>query len=209
MTRSLLISILLSAALTIGVAPLIAYAQQGPPSGQYDDMMGLDNQRGRGNALSEQKREEIRNKIETVRIWRLTEQLKLDTATSAKLASLLTSFDQQRKGVMQEQAAGMRELRLQLKSQKPDEAKIKSALDRIVKNQSLMQGLREQEWKGLQSILTFEQQARFLLFQQEFRREMQNMIVNARTGNRGRGPLGGRGRDNGPEGGQMRPPAEE
>lgn len=205
MIRTFLISILLSAAVTIGVAPLIAYAQQGPPGGQHDDMMGLDHQ-PRGNALSEQKREEIRNKIETVRIWRLTEQLKLDTPTSAKLASILRSFDEQRKDIMQEQAAGMRELRLHLKSQKPDEAKIKSSLDRIVKNQNLMQGLREQEWKGLQGILTFEQQARFLLFQQEFRREMQNMIVNARTGNRGRSPMGGRGRGNGPEEGQMPSP---
>jgi Spy/CpxP family protein refolding chaperone len=206
MIRSFLLSILLSAAVTLGMAPLVAYAQQSPRGGQYDDMTEFDNQPGRGPALSEQKREEIRNKIETVRIWRLTEQLKLDTATSAKLASLLGPLDQQRQGVMQEQAAGMRELRLLLKSQKPDQTKIKSSLERIVKNQNLLQGLREQEWKGLQEILTVEQQARFLLFQQEFRREMQNMIVNARMGNR-RSPSGGRGRGPGMEsGGPMQSP---
>jgi Spy/CpxP family protein refolding chaperone len=206
MMRAYIISIALTVAAIGAVAPA-AFAQQAPPPGQYDDLVGPENQPGRGNALSEEKREEIRKKIETVRIWRLTEQLKLDTTASAKLASLMSSVDQQRRSIIQEQMMGMRELRITLKSQKPDEGQIKSLLDKMESNQRAQQELREREWKGLRDILTVEQQARFLLFQQEFRREMQRMISNARGGNRGRGPMAGQRRGNTP-GGQV-PPEEE
>ena len=76
-----------------------------------------------------------------------------------------------------------------LGSPKPDESKIKTVLDRLGKNQRTMQALRDKEFGGVKEILTIEQQARFLLFQQEFRREMQGMITNVRRG--GPGPRGG------------------
>ena len=167
----------------------LASARQVPPADRYDDMTGIDNPQAPGGEPSEEKREEVRKKIEAVRIWRLTEALKLDAPTSSKLSALLSSFEQQRMGIMREQMAAMRELRRMLKTPKPDESKIKSALDRLEKNQHAMQALRDKELGGVKEILTIEQQARFLLFQQEFRREMQGMISNARKGGpRGEGP---------------------
>jgi Spy/CpxP family protein refolding chaperone len=195
--RVSIIYLVLTTAIAIGAAAPAVFAQQGPPAGQHEDMPALENQPGRGNILSEEKREEIRKKIEVVRIWRLTEQLKLDTTTSAKLASLMSSIDEQRKGIIQAQMMSMRELRSTLKSQKLDEAKIKSLLDNLESNQLSMQKLRERQWKGLRDILTIEQQARFLLFQQAFRHEIQSMIANARSHGRGRGPMGGQRRGNG------------
>jgi Spy/CpxP family protein refolding chaperone len=198
--RGSIISVVLLTAIAVGAAVPAVFAQQGPPAGQYDEIPALKNRPGRGNILSDEKREEIRKKIETVRIWRLTEELKLDTTTSAKLASLMSSIDEQRKGLIQTQMMSMRELRSTLKSQKPDEAKIKSLLVNLEGNQRALQELRERQWKGLQDILTIEQQARFLLFQQAFRHEIQSMIANARGRGRGRGPMGGQGRGNGPGG---------
>jgi cytochrome c556 len=186
--------IFLALAAAIGIAAPSAPAQQ---AGSPDDIMGFENQPGQGGP-SPGKREEIRKKIETVRIWRLTEQLKLDAATGAKLAALLSSFDQQRQKMVQEQMATMRELRAFLKVQKPDEGKLKTALDALQKNQHALQGLRDSEISGLRDILTIEQQARFVLFQQEFRREMQSMISHARGAGRGKGPMAGPGRGNGP-----------
>ena len=167
----------------------LASARQGPPADRNDDMTGIDNPQAAGGEPSEEKREAVRKKIEAVRIWRLTEALKLDTPTSSKLSSLLSSFEQQRMGIMRQQMTAMRELRRMLKTPKPEESKIKSALDRLEKNQHAMQALRDKELAGVKEILTIEQQARFLLFQQEFRREMQGMISNARKGGpRGEGP---------------------
>ena len=85
----------------------------------------------------------------------------------------------------------MRELRVLLKAPKIDEISIKIDLDKLLKNQHAMQELRDKEYSGLKDILTIEQQARFVLFQQEFRHEIQRMIANARSGNRSRGPMAG------------------
>ncbi len=179
----LLLSFVLTAA-----AP--SFAQQVSRGALYDNDTGFENPPGRGNAQTEEKRQEIRKKIQAVWIWRLTEALKLDAATSAKLASIIGSFDRQRNDIMRDRRESMRELGLSLKSAKSDEVKLRSLLEKIEKNHQAMQGLREKEWKAMQDILTVRQQARFLVFQQQFGREMRNIIANARGG-AGRSPMGG------------------
>ncbi len=203
--RTRTIFILLTAAAIIYTVAPSAFAQQAPPAGQDDDMMGFDNQPGRGDSLSEKKREEIRKKIEAVRIWRLTEELKLDENTAAKLSAFLSSFDQQRRGIMRDQMSTIRELRHALKASKPDEPKLKAALDKLEKNRRAMQDIRDREIAGLRNILTIEQQARFLIFQQEFRREMQRMIAGARGGGPGKGGIGSGGGRGQLSGGPGRP----
>ena len=167
------------------------YAQNGTQPAQtgkqHDDAMGYEdsNPPGLGSPVSEKKRDEIRKKVEAVRIWRLTEALKLDATTSAKLSSLLNSLDQQRQTIQLGQMKAMREMRLALKAPKPDEAKLKSLIEKSQNDFHAMQELREKEMSGLKDILTIEQQARFLIFQQEFQREMRGMITGVRR--RGQG----------------------
>jgi Spy/CpxP family protein refolding chaperone len=162
---------------------------QAPPPDNPREEREFAPEQGPDAPPPEERREEIRKKIETIRIWRLTERLRLDTATIAKLAPFLGSLDQRRKEILQEQATTMRELDLLVKFSKPDEAKIKAALDRLEKNQQAIHETRRREIDGLKAILTVEQQARFLLFQQEFERELREMIAGARGGG---GPVGGR-----------------
>lgn len=145
---------------------------------------------GQGNPPSEERREEIRKKIEAIRIWRLTEELKLDAGSSARLASLLGPLDQKRRELLREQIELMKELRSSLRAARPDEGKIKSLLENFEHNNHAMQELRDREIKGLKEVLTTEQQARYLLFQQEFQREMREMISGARSGDQGRGGMG-------------------
>ncbi len=195
--RTRRIFMLLTAAAIIGSA-VPASAQQAP-SGRYDDMPGFDNQPGHGGRLSEEKREEIRKKIEAVRIWKLTEALKLDENTAAKLSAFLSSVDQQRRDIMREQMETMRELRQTLRSGKPEEPKLKAAIDKLEKNHHAMAEIRNREISGLKNILTTEQQARFLIFQQEFRRDIQRMISGARGNGPGRGGMrAGQGHGPGP-----------
>jgi Spy/CpxP family protein refolding chaperone len=106
----------------------------------------------------------------------------------------------------------MRELRLLLQSSKPDEAKLKAAIEKLEKNRRAMHEVRNKEFSGLKDILTTEQQARYLVFQQEFRREMRGMISGARGGGPGKGGMGmgpgnGQGRRGGPmQGGRVQQP---
>jgi len=191
MMKPIRIAILVIALLLPGI---VARAQQAPQGGPPMDDMFSDPDRG---PASEAKRDEVRKKIEAVRIYQLTEELKLDDTTSAKLSSLLSSVDQKRRDLQKEQMAGMRSLRDALKQAKPDESKIKQVLTKLEQNRRGMLDLRESEMKNLKDILTVEQQARFIVFQHDFQHNMRKMIAGARHGN-GPGKSGtGQGRPGG------------
>lgn len=191
MIRSFKITILVLALALFGLAGTAAYAQQGLAGGPDDDYTGYGNPRGK--QMSEQQQEKIRKRVETIRIWRLTERLKLDPATSAKLASLLSSLDEQKKKLMREHVQSMKTLRQALKVAKPDEGMLKDGIEKIEANRRALHELKDKEISSLKDILTTEQQARYLVFQQEFHREMRGMIAKARgnepgKGGRGQGP---------------------
>lgn len=134
--------------------------------------------------VSEKKNEEVRKKLDTVKIWRLTEQLKLDPETSIKVSSLLSSIDQQRKAVQREQMDSMKALRQSINAEKPDQNAIKMHLEKLDKSRHALNSLKDKEISGLKPLLSLEQQARYTLFNQEFRREMRSMIEDARGGGR-------------------------
>ncbi len=193
--RIILLSLLIAAS-----APEGAGAQDqmpgrrgGPPSGGFDD--GAE----RIAPPSEERREEIRKKMEAVRIWRLTEELKLDEKTSARFLPLLSSIEQRRREIIKQEMEAMQELRGVLDSRSPDEKRLKTALERLEKGQRDMAELREKELKAARDNLTIEQQARYIIFVQEFQREMLGMINRAREGGQnrsdgGEGMRGGKGR---------------
>lgn len=151
---------------------------------------------------SDQQWEDVRKKMEAVRMWRLTERLKLDEKTSARLAALLSSIDQKRGALMRENRQIVRDLGDLLKAEKPDEKKMKSAIDKYRKNQEEAADLKKKEAGGLRDILTVQQQAHYLVFQQEFQREMRGMIAGARGKGHGpgKGMRGGMGPGQGPGG---------
>src|SRR5574341_2027005 len=150
--------------ISLAMINMPAFAQRQMPRPPSDEEGEFAPDPGPGNPPSEERREEIRKKIEAVRIWRLTEELKLDANTAAKLSSVLSSFDRQRRDVMREQMMIMRDLRFSLKSSKPDKAKLKASLETLEKNHRAVQEFREKEFRALKDILTVEQQARFLIF---------------------------------------------
>jgi Spy/CpxP family protein refolding chaperone len=178
---------MIAAALTL--TGTIALAQQAPRGGSNQDEMGLDTQPGQWNPPSKEKREEIRKRVEAIRIYRLTGVLKLDEKTSARLASLLGAIDLQRRDLMDQNMDAMKELRSSLKTPHPSESKLKPILERLEKNHREMSELKDKELKGLKDILTVEQRARYIVFQRDFTREVRGMIAGAR-GN-GQGMRGG------------------
>jgi hypothetical protein len=195
------------AALLIAVT-MSAFGQQGAAStrsgGQNDksvSVQGVQNPRqpGRSGSMSAIKREEVRKKIAAVKIWRLTEALKLDANTSAKLSSLLSAIARQRRDIHREKTGAISFLRFTVRSPKPDSAKLKTYLDKLEKYHRAMHALTNREMRGLKNILTIEQQARYVVFQHEFTREMRGMIGGAHGnyGKSGRGYSGGSGRGGG------------
>ncbi len=177
-----------------------AFAQQrpmaGPMGGQYSgDETSADPGSDRAGPPSEERREAVRKKMEAVRIMRLTETLKLDEETAAKFIPLITSLEQKRRDLMGENQQTMRELREYLGAKNPDEKKLKSVMEKMEKNHQEVMKTREKEIEAAKGNLTVEQQAKYLLFEQDFMREMRGMITGARGGmGPGRGPGTGGGK---------------
>ncbi len=133
---------------------------------------------------SSEKREQIRKRIETLRMWKLTEELDLDEKTSARLFPVLGKYDKQRAKLQHTIRKDMRELRRSLRSDQ--DADYRGMLDRLEKNHKEMQSIKDAEIKELKTILTAKQQAQYLLFHMKFKREMRRIIDDSRgKGRRG------------------------
>lgn len=159
---------------------------------------------GRGRP-TEQQREEVRKKVEAVRLARLTETLQLDEKTAARFIPVITSIEQKRRALMKENQETTRELKIMLHADPPDEAKLKIAVSAIEKNRREIFALRDKEFSAAKDSLTVTQMARYLLFNQEFMHEMRGMVEGARGVGPGKGGKGfGPGRGPG-MGGAPRP----
>ncbi|GAB4417374.1 MAG: hypothetical protein OHK0032_13420 [Thermodesulfovibrionales bacterium] len=127
---------------------------------------------------SKEQMEKVRERIETLRMWKLTKALDLDEKTSAQLFPLLNKYDRKRFVIEQALRDGMRDLRDALRNRR--EGQLRGILDRLEQNHKEMQRVNDEEWAEMKRILTIEQQARFIIFKQEFDREIRKIIAEAR-----------------------------
>ncbi len=180
-----------------------AAAQEYPlfAAGEKPDQAGDIGDPGRNDGRpSEEQREEIRRKMQAVRIMRLTEELNLDEKTAAKFIPAITSLEQKQRNLMRDNEQLMRDLRQTLAAKTPDQGKIRAALDKMFRNHQERNKLRDKEFEAARESLSVEQQARYVIFQHDFMQEMRGMLAGARGRGAGRGGMGpgGRGMTGGP-----------
>ncbi len=140
---------------------------------------------------SKEQMEKVRKRVETLRMWKLTEALNLDEKTSAKLFPILNKYDKKRYELEDALKNGMRELRESLRER--HEERLKKILNRLEEDHKALQSLKQEEWSELKKMLTIEQQAKFIIFLVEFEKEVRKLIAEARE------RRGERFRKNGPE----------
>ncbi|MBI5640194.1 MAG: hypothetical protein HZA17_07210 [Nitrospirae bacterium] len=128
--------------------------------------------------MTRMQMEKVRDRVETLRMWKLTKALDLDDKTSAVLFPLLNRMDKKRAELERGLATEMRELRASLRERR--DGQLKGILERLEQNHRALQGLNDEERSELKKILNLEQQAKYVLFQQEFSREIRKIIEEAR-----------------------------
>jgi len=133
---------------------------------------------------TKEQKEKVRKRIETLRMWKLTRILDLDEETAARLFPLLNRYNKKRAGIEQNLRGDMIALRDALKNKR--EGRLRDLLERLEKNHKALQRLKDEERTELKKILTLEQQAKFIIFQQEFDREIRKIIAEARKRRAGR-----------------------
>lgn len=87
-------------------------------------------------------------------------------------------YDKKRAEMEDTLRGDMKRLRESLKEGR--EGQLKDILERLEENHKALQRINDEERAELKKILTIEQQAKFILFQQEFDRDIRKTIAEAR-----------------------------
>jgi len=126
------------------------------------------------------KREEIRKRIELIRMWKLTEELDLTEETGAKLFPILHKYDEKRMELQKEHHTIMKGLKEALENVATSDEEIEAAMENMEKNALAEYDLVRQQREELKGVLSPRQQAKFILFQRQFHRELRKIIAEAR-----------------------------
>jgi hypothetical protein len=126
-------------------------------------------------------RNEVMDQMRTMRMWKLTEDLKLDQATAAKVFPVLAQYDEKGKAISKERWELARDVQdLVEGGARPDEARLRKLIDQLQANQNRRNGLDEERFKALRSALTPLQQAKLLLLlpriEDDFRHRIREAI---------------------------------
>ena len=150
----------------------------------------------RGGPPSKERMEQMRKRVEMVRMWKLTETLDLDEKTALKLFPVLRKYDEKKVELQRERYQITRKMRRVEKGSEGEKVDAKKLLADMDKNRAAMVDLEKAQRDELGKILTPEQMVKYIAFEESFRREMQQMLRESRGGREGgkRQP-GVRGRD--------------
>lgn len=130
-----------------------------------------------------EKRKKVRERIALIRMWKLTEELDLTDETGAKLFPILRKYDEKWMGLQKERRGLMQQLKKALEDEATSDKEIEGAMERVETNAMAVSDLLRQQCQELKRILSPRQQAKFILFQRQFQREIRRIIAEARQRN--------------------------
>lgn len=119
-----------------------------------------------------ERMEKIRQKMEFLRNWKLMDELKLDEAAASKFFSTLKSYDERDRKLMDEGFDLVKQLKNAIDQGKNNEKELQSLINKMRANLEAQQNLKLQRLDAVKGLLTIEQQAKYVLFELNFKREM-------------------------------------
>ncbi len=131
-------------------------------------------------------KERIREQIETIRMWKLTEALNLSEEQSMRFFPLFNKWEREKRQLDEERNRLLDQLENILDQERPKEREIKSLLKRLEENQTRRAKGRKDFWLQVSEILTLKQRAEYLIFQRNFERRIREIIKNIREHRRER-----------------------
>ena len=120
--------------------------------------------------------ERSRERIQMMKIWKMTETLKLDRESTARFIAVNNYYEETRKKVHRDFREDIQKVRNLLREMNPPERELKELAVRLKNRKKEMNDLENKQLEEETNLLKPEQQARYFIFQIDFRREMENMI---------------------------------
>ena len=124
-------------------------------------------------------KDDPREIIEKVRMYRLTQELDLTTDQAVKFFPKLNEIRKAEQKFFEERMEIIKELKELLKNNASDKELVKT-IDRLKASQDEKQKAQAKIMDEMRDILSPQQQARFLVFQEEFEREIREVIKEVR-----------------------------
>ncbi|TNF53760.1 MAG: hypothetical protein JSV71_00095 [Nitrospiraceae bacterium] len=122
--------------------------------------------------------ERTQKRVEALRMWKLTQSLNLDEETAAKLFPVINKYDRKRLTTEQEMRKNMRKLRRSVNT--ASEEDLNTLMKNLKSHHLRLQEIQHEEMSRLKDILTTRDMAKFMIFKQDFDREMKRRIFEAR-----------------------------
>ena len=138
---------------------------------------GVQAQRPPAHPFPEEgKRERLREEIETMKMWKMLEVLNLTDEQSDKFLPAWRELQKAQKDFREKREDLLKSLEGVLGAEKPDEGKIKDILAQLEKERSQFDEVQQRFRQKAQEVLTIEQQAKLLLFEDRFEKRMMEII---------------------------------
>lgn len=125
-------------------------------------------------------RERSWERIAMIRAMKMTEALKLDRETAAKMAVIDAGYKDKKKKLGRDFHEDLRLLRQAAREPGTPEKDLRVLLQRLKQNKKDMDELAQKQLDEEMALLTTEQQARYVLFTIDFRREMETLLHDSR-----------------------------
>ncbi len=106
----------------------------------------------------------------------MTETLKLDRESAARFIAVNNYYEEARRKVHRDFREDIQKVRNILRDMNPPERELKDLVIRLKNRKKEMNDLENKQLEEEMNLLKPEQQARYFLFQIDFRREMEDMI---------------------------------
>jgi Spy/CpxP family protein refolding chaperone len=128
----------------------------------------------------EKLRDQIFDQLRAERMWKLTDALKLDEATAAKLFPLLSKFDEQERNLGRERGETHRELRAATEAPTPDNARLDALISKLIALRGRRHDIEVEKLAALRKILKPLQMAKLMMLvprmDESFRRRIHDAI---------------------------------
>ncbi len=143
---------------------------------------------GRKPEGDETMRREVVEHMRAMRMWKLTEELRLDEKQAAQFFPVLNRFDERERELAKQQAEVVKAMRTELEAPTgtPNKAQLGKLVDSLLANRGKKYALDEERAKSLRKLLDPVQQARLVLLlprmDDAFRRHMRRALEGDRPG---------------------------
>ena len=121
-------------------------------------------------------REKSRERIQMMKIWKMTETLKLDREVAARFIAVNNYYEETRRKVYRDFHEDIQKVRNVLREMNPPERELRELVLRLKNRKKEINEWENKQLEEELNLLKPEQQARYFIFQIDFRREMDDMI---------------------------------